>query len=252
MWETHGLMTRINKANFTTICNRKLCSTIPLIEDRLDMALAPRFFNGGVAQMVDTSLCMREVRGSMPRISNFAEEPGNRDRKYGKLFCQTKRRLGLVRPICKKKHLKQYRACWKSYWCPESPRFTSERRQRKHCSTDKWIKDIPLTKTARLGPTSEAWQQKGQAIGMWETLGLMTRIDKGNFTTICNRKLCSTIALTEDRFDIALAPRFFNGEVAQMVERSLRIREVRGSVPRISTFSEEPGNRKGKYGKLFC
>ena len=28
--------------------------------------------------MVDRSLCMQEVRGSMPRISNFSEVPGNK------------------------------------------------------------------------------------------------------------------------------------------------------------------------------
>ena len=43
---------------------------------------------------------------------------------------------------------------------------------------------------------------------------------------------------------MALAPRFFNGDVAEMVERSLSMREVRRSLPRISNFSEEPGNRK--------
>ena len=72
----------------------------------------------------------------------------------------------------------------------------------------------------------------------------MTRIDKANFETICNRKLCSTIALTEERFDMALAPRFLNCDVAQMVERSLSLQEVRESMPRISNFSEEPGNQK--------
>ena len=107
-------------------------------------------------------------------------------------------------------------------------------------------------KTEPLDPNSEACQTKGQAIGMWETHGLMTHINKASFTTIFNRKICSTSALTEDRFDMSLAPRFFNGEVAQMVERSLCMREVRGSMPRMSNFSEEPGNRKRKYGKLFC
>ena len=72
----------------------------------------------------------------------------------------------------------------------------------------------------------------------------MTRIDKANFTTICIGKLCSTIALTKERLDMALAPRFINGDVAQMVERSLSMREVRGSMPRIYNFSEEPGNQK--------
>ena len=42
------------------------------------MALAPCFLNGDVAQMVERSLSMREVRQTMPRISNFSEQPGNR------------------------------------------------------------------------------------------------------------------------------------------------------------------------------
>ena len=62
----------------------------------------------------------------------------------------------------------------------------------------------------------------------------------------------STIALTEERLEMAWAPLFLNGDVAQIVERSLSIRELRGSMPRISNFSEEPGNQKTKYGKLFC
>ena len=119
-------------------------------------------------------------------------------------------------------------------------------------STDNTIKDIRLTYTAHVDPTSEACQSGGQTIGMWETHGLMTRTDKANITTICNSGLCSTISITEGRFDKAIAPRFLNGEVAQMVERSLSMREVRGSMPRISNFSEEPGNQKRKYGKLFC
>ena len=101
-----------------------------------------------------------------------------------------------------------------------------------------------LKKGAHLDTTSQACKSKRQAIGMWETHGLMTRFDKANFTTICNRKLFSTIALTEERLDMALAPGLFNGNVAQMVERSLSMREVRGPMPRISNFSEEPGNQK--------
>ena len=80
----------------------------------------------------------------------------------------------------------------------------------------------------------------------------MTRTDNANITTKCNTGLCSTISITEEKFDKAKAPRFLNGDVAQMVERSLSMREVRGSMPRISNFSEEPGNQKTKYGKLFC
>ena len=61
-------------------------STIALTEERLQMAWAPRFLNGDVAQMAESSLIMQEVRGSMPRICSFSEEPGNQKRKYGKLF----------------------------------------------------------------------------------------------------------------------------------------------------------------------
>ena len=53
-------------------------------------------------------------------------------------------------------------------------------------------------------------------------------------------------------FYLALAPRFFNGDEAQMVERTLSLQEVRGSMPRISNFSEEPGKKKNNYSKPFC
>ena len=43
---------------------------------------------------------------------------------------------------------------------------------------------------------------------------------------------------------MALAPRFLNGDVAEMVERSLSMREVRRPMPRISKISEQPGNQK--------
>ena len=105
----------------------------------------PSFLNGDVAQMVERSLSMREVRRWMPCISNLSEQPRNQKRNIRKLNCLTKKSHWYVRPIRKRKHLKQYRACWESDWWPEPPRFTSQRRRRKHYSTDKWIKDIPLT-----------------------------------------------------------------------------------------------------------
>ena len=45
------------------------------------MSLAPRFITGDVAQMVERSLCMWAVRRSMPRISNFSEEPGKQKKE---------------------------------------------------------------------------------------------------------------------------------------------------------------------------
>ena len=41
------------------------------------MALALRFFNGVVAQIVESTLSLQEVRGSMTPMSNFPEKPGN-------------------------------------------------------------------------------------------------------------------------------------------------------------------------------
>ena len=93
MWETHGLMTRINKAKVTTICNRGLCSTVEKTEERFDMAWGPRFLNGDVVQMVERSLSMREVRRSMPRISNFSEQPGTQKKTTGSYLVRPKEDL---------------------------------------------------------------------------------------------------------------------------------------------------------------
>ena len=56
------------------------------LTERLQISLAPRFLNEDVAQMVERSLCMRDLLRSMPRFSDFSEEPGNEKRQYGKLF----------------------------------------------------------------------------------------------------------------------------------------------------------------------
>ena len=56
---------------------------------------------------------------------------------------------------------------------------------------------------APLDTTSEAFQSKVQAIGMWETNGLMARNDKANFRTICNKRLRPTIALSEERLQMS-------------------------------------------------
>ena len=51
------------------------CSTIALTKERLHMSLDARFLTRDVAQMVEPHFAS-EVQGSMPRISNFSEEPG--------------------------------------------------------------------------------------------------------------------------------------------------------------------------------
>ena len=73
-----------------------------------------------------------------------------------------------------------------------------------------------------------------------------------SYNDLYNKKTLFKYCINRDKFDMALAPRVFNGDVAQMIERTLTLQEVRGSIPRISNFSEEPGNQKEKYRKLIC
>ena len=54
----------------------------------------------------------------------------------------------------------------------------------------------------------------------------------------------STIALTEERLQMALAPHFLNGDVAQMVERSLSIRGYGNRCPASPAFQRSPEIRK--------
>ena len=151
--------------------------------------------------MLESSLSMREVRGwSMPRISNFSEEPGNQKRKYGKLFRWTKRRHAFVRAIWKGSIWNSTELAGKAIGVPNHQglpqkdvggNITILIRESK---TSVWHKQLLWT------PPARHVNREGQATGMWETHGLMTSIDKANITTICNRGLCSTISKTEERF----------------------------------------------------
>ena len=67
-----------------------------------------------------------------------------------------------------------------------------------------------------------------------------------------NRRLRSTIALTEEWLQTSISTSFLNGDVAQKVERLFRMREERGLMPRITNFSEKTGNQKTNYGTRFC
>ena len=122
--------------------------------------------------------------------------------------------------------------------------FSSQRRRRKHCSTDMWIKDRPLTTIAPSDHTSVTAQPKRQSIGMWKTNGLMTRTDIAKTRTICKGRLRSTTALTEEWLQMSLSTSLLNADVAQEIERSFRMREERGSTPRISNYSEKTGNQE--------
>ena len=72
----------------------------------------------------------------------------------------------------------------------------------------------------------------------------MPRIDQANFGTIRNGRFRSTISSTEERLQMLLALRFHNSDAAQKVERSLRMREVRGWITRNSNVSAKNGKSK--------
>ena len=93
--------------------------------------------------------------------------------------------------------------------------------------------------------TTKASQPKRQAIGMWKHMDWWPASTKP-FLERYAKDDRSTIALTEERLEMSLAPRFLNGDVAQKVDRTLSLQEVRGPMPRISNFSEEPGNQKNQ------
>ena len=72
------------------------CSTIALTKERLQMSLAARFLTRDVAQMVESSLCMREVRGSMPPASPiFQRSPEIRKGKTVSCFVRPKEGMDL-------------------------------------------------------------------------------------------------------------------------------------------------------------
>ena len=78
----------------------------------------------------------------------------------------------------------------------------------------------------------------------------MTRIDKANFRTICKRRPFN-YCINRRKVRDGMSSHFLNGDIAEMVESSLSMREVRGSMPRISNFSEEPEIKKGNTVSCF-
>ena len=107
------------------------CSTVALTKVRLHMSLAARFLTTDVAQMVERSLACERYRDRCPASPIFQRSPEIKKGNTVGCFVRPKKTW-----ICtsnkERKHLKQYTTCSESDWCTESPRFTSERRRRKH------------------------------------------------------------------------------------------------------------------------
>ena len=90
------------------------------------MALAPRFFNGDVAQMVEHSLCMREVRGSLPRNLQFFRGARKSKTEIREAVLLDQKKTWICTSIMQKE--------------------ASETDVKGNITlTHKWIKDIPLT-----------------------------------------------------------------------------------------------------------
>ena len=159
------------------------------------MSLAPRFLNVEVAQMLQRSLFMREVRRRCPASRVFQS---SRKMKKGNT------RTCFARPEEDMDLYDQYArgSIWNSTELNEQA-ISNPNRQGLSQEDVEWNITLLISESktpyrkAPLDTTSEVSQSKGQAIAMCETRGLMTRIDRADFTTICTRKLCSTIAIKE-------------------------------------------------------
>ena len=106
----------------------------------------------------------------------------------------------------------------------------------RESKTSVWNKELPWT------PPARHVNRKGKRLACEKHMDWWPASTKP-FLERYAKEDRSTIALPEESLEVALAPHFLNGDVAQMVERSLSMREVRGSMPRISNFSEEPWKR---------
>ena len=113
---------------------------------RFDMALAPRFSKGRCSSDGRAHACLaRGTRFDASYLQLFRGPRKSKKKNNVKLFSETKRRYWYKRLICEGQHIQQNRAWWESDCCTKSPRFASYRRRSKHYSSDKRIKDIPLT-----------------------------------------------------------------------------------------------------------
>ena len=159
--------------------------------------------------MVERSLCMREVRGSMPRISKIFWGFDN------SIWCLLI--LGRNWQLVTNRQLIFHEFCSEASSKLEEYGNVAEMVQRSLCMREVRA-SMPRISKPFWGFDNSIW-----------CLLIMGR----NWQLVTNRKLiyhgfCSEVSSKLKGY----------GDVAQMVERPLRMREVRGSMPRISkTFS---------------
>ena len=120
-------------------------STIALTKERLQMSLATRFLTRDVAQMVERSLCMREVRGSMsPHLQIFR---GARKSKNEIRYCfvRPKEYMDLYVQYAKGSIWNSTELAKRAISAPNRQCLTQQDVEGNINSTDKTIKDIRLT-----------------------------------------------------------------------------------------------------------
>ena len=188
--------------------------------------------------MVDRSLCMPEVRESMPASPIFQRSPAIKEGNTGSCFVRPKEDMDLNIHYAKGGIWNSKELAEKGIGVPNHQGLPQKYVRgnitilMRESKTSVWQKQLLWT------PPARHVNRKGKRLACekhmhwWpaSTKPILERYAKDDRPTI---------ELTEERFDMALAPHF-NGDVAQMAERSLSMREVRGSMPRISSFSEEP------------
>ena len=184
--------------NWQLVTNRK-----PIFHELCSEASSKLEEYGDVAKMVERSLCMRQVRGSMPRIS--------------KTFLRI-RQLFFI--------------CW--FEEKLTPRY-------------KWkliFHELCSEASSKLEEYGDVAQMVERSLSMREVRGSMPRISKSflrirQFFLVADygEKLTPRYKwnlIFHELCSEARSKRNHYGDVAQMVERSLSMREVRGSMPRIS------------------
>ena len=177
--------------------------------------------------MVESSLFMREVRGSMPRISNFSEEPGNQKKEQRATFFSDQKKIDMcvqyaTVSVCNRTELAE-----KAIAAPNRqslPYIDVEENITlliRESKTSLWVKQRHWTPPARhVNRNGKRWYVR------------KTWIDdphqQSQSYNDMHKKTLFNYCINRDRFDMALAHRVFNGDVAQMVRRSLSLQEVRG------------------------
>ena len=257
--------------NWELVTNRK-----PIFHELCSEASSKQNHYGDVAQMVERSLCMREVRGSMTRISKtflrirqfwfvFADNGNELTTRYKwktdiswvlfKASSELEEYGDVAQMVERSLSMREVRER-----CPASPKhfwgfdncFLFADYEEKLTPRYKWkliFHELCSEASSKLEEYGDVAQMVERSLSMWEVRGSMPRISK-SFLRIRQIFLFADYGekltprykwklIFHELCSEARSERNHYGDVAQMVERSLCMREVRGSMPRIQNNFED-------------